>query len=224
MDSPISEAAQTSNRPTLLGYNEFLPRSFEADFDKAGVAWSEDEQVRLDVANARTRFQADVVIPVMHWGWENQRGASLRQRQLARLMIDSGADAVIGGHPHVTQDIEQYKGKPIIYSLGNFVFDGFSDEVNNTGWMLRLTLDHHGVRDWRIFVAHIDRRGIPHPGQRSEESCWERGRRMRRHAEKGRSSGVVSCFCDARPSRIIDATNPSAGNPINDANSSLLMQ
>lgn len=162
-------------RIALLGYNEFFPRSFEADYDKPGVAWSEDEQVRLDIANARTRFGADLVIPVMHWGWEHEHSASKRQRQLARLMIDAGADAVVGGHPHVTQDIEHYRGKPIFYSLGNFVFDGFTDEDNNTGWLLRLELDHQGVRRWRTFVAHIDHQGIPHPGPRSEGSCWERG-------------------------------------------------
>lgn len=160
-------------RIALLGYNEFFPRSFEADFDKPGVAWSEDEQVRFDIANARLR--ADIVIPVMHWGWEHESAASQRQRNLARLMIDAGADAVVGGHPHVTQDIEHYRGKPIIYSLGNFVFDGFSDEDNNTGWLLRLELDKEGVRRWRTFVAHIDRRGIPHPGPRSEGQCWARG-------------------------------------------------
>src|SRR5471030_90102 len=125
-------------RIALLGYDEFFPRSFEADVDKPGIAWSEDEQVRLDIATARSTYHADLVIPMMHWGWEHEGKASQRQRQLARVMIDAGADAVVGGHPHVTQDVEQYKGKPIIYSLGNFLFDGFSDAVNNTGWILEM--------------------------------------------------------------------------------------
>ena len=162
-------------RIALLGYNEFFPRSFEADHDKAGIAWSEDEQVRLDIANARSQYHADIVIPVMHWGWEHEPSASQRQNELARLMIDAGADAVVGGHPHVTQNIEHYRGKPIIYSLGNFVFDGFTAKDNNTGWLLRLELDHQGVRRWRTFVAHINGKGIPHPGRQSEGACWERG-------------------------------------------------
>ncbi len=162
-------------RIALLGYNEFLPRSFEADYEKPGIAWSEDEQVKLDIARARSVYRADLVIPVMHWGWEHETIASPRQRQLARLMIDAGADAVIGGHPHVTQDIEQYRGKPIIYSLGNFVFDGFAEDINNTGWLLRLELDPQGVRRWRTFVAHIDPLGIPHLASHAEGSCWERG-------------------------------------------------
>ncbi len=162
-------------RIALLGYNEFFPRSFEADFDKPGIAWSEDEQVRLDIRTARSRYQADLVIPLMHWGWEHEKLASSRQQQLARLMIDAGADAVVGGHPHVTQNVEQYRGKPIIYSLGNFVFDGFGDQDSNTGWLLRLEADRSGVRAWRTYVAHMDSKGTPHPVPQSAGVCWERG-------------------------------------------------
>ena len=150
-------------RLALLGYNEFFPRSFEADEDKPGIAWSEDEQVRLDIVNARSRFGADIVIPFMHWGWEYQRLPSSRQRRLARFMIDAGVDAVVGAHPHVTQGIESYRGKLIVYSLGNFVFDGFTDEASNTGCLLRLEVDRRGVREWRTVVARIDRQGTPHP-------------------------------------------------------------
>lgn len=162
-------------RVALLGYDEFMPRSFEADVDKPGIAWSEDEQVRLDIGRARTIFHADLVIPVMHWGWEDEPNASDRQRQLARTMIDAGADAVVGGHPHVTQNVEQYRGKPIIYSLGNFLFNGFTEQVNITGWLLRLELDRKGARAWRTVTAHIDHEGIPHPAMEGKELCWKRG-------------------------------------------------
>ena len=162
-------------RIALLGYNEFFPRSFEADFDKPGIAWSEDEQVRLDITNARKIYHADLVIPVMHWGWEHESIASKRQRELARVMIDAGADAVVGGHPHVTQDVEQYQGKPIIYSLGNFLFDGFSDKANNTGWVLQMAFDRQGARSWRTISTRIDREGIPHPAPKLGATCWKRG-------------------------------------------------
>ncbi len=162
-------------RIALLSYNEFLPRSFEADVDKPGVAWSEDEQVVHDIVAARRVHHADVVIPFMHWGWENERVANLRQRDLARRMIDVGADAVIGGHPHVTQNIEHYRGKPIIYSLGNFIFDGFDMPANNTGWLLRLEIDRAGVQRWQTVVAHIDKQGTPHPARGLAGECWQRG-------------------------------------------------
>lgn len=159
----------------LLGYNEFMPRSFEANADQPGIAWSEDEQVRFDISEARRVSHADLVIPVMHWGWEHEPHASERQRTLARQMIDAGADAVVGGHPHVTQDVEIYRGKPIIYSLGNFLFDSFTDEANNTGWLLRLELDRDGVRRSEIYVGHIDGEGIPHAKNAAPAICWSRG-------------------------------------------------
>ena len=162
-------------RIALLGYNEFFPRSFEASHNQPGIAWSEDRQGLLDIRQARQRDRADLVIPVMHWGWEHETRASERQKALARRMIDAGADAVVGGHPHVTQEIEIYRGKPVIYSLGNFVFDGFDDPLNNTGWLLRLELDKAGVVRSRIVVAKIDREGTPHPAPQAASACWERG-------------------------------------------------
>jgi len=146
----------------LLAYDEFFPRVFEAGDALPGVAWSEDEQVAFDIRQART--QADIVIPFMHWGQEHEPLANARQRELARLMIDAGADAVVGAHPHVVQDTEVYRGKPIIYSLGNFVFDGFSSTENNTGWVLWMDVTRQGVSAWHVEEARIDRQGTPHPG------------------------------------------------------------
>lgn len=161
-------------RIALLGYNEFLPRHFEADTDKPGVAWSEDAQVRLDIQRARAVHAADVVIPVMHWGWEYEPSAGARQRALARLMIDAGADAVIGGHPHVVQDTEVYRGRPIIYSLGNFVFDGFHAPETTTGWLLRLTVDRRGAVRWNAMDVQLDRDGSPQPRADRLGWCWSR--------------------------------------------------
>ncbi len=162
-------------RIALLGYNEFMPRSFEADANAPGSAWSEDEQVVADIKGARTRYGADVVIPVMHWGWENELTANDRQRQLARTMIDAGADAVIGGHPHVTQDIEHYLGKPIIYSVGNFVMKETDNDNQRIGWVLRLQLDKLGVAAFDTHVARLNMDGIPRRDLKSPSPCWTRG-------------------------------------------------
>jgi poly-gamma-glutamate synthesis protein (capsule biosynthesis protein) len=159
----------------VLGYNEFFPRSFEADADRPGSAWSDDEQVVADIKAAREVHHADVVIPFMHWGVEDEPLATTRQQSLARLMIDAGADAVVGSHPHVTQNIELYKGRPIVYSLGNFVFDGYSSVENTTGWALQLDVSRTGVRQARIHVARIDRYGTPHPSRKDAGQCWQRG-------------------------------------------------
>lgn len=161
-------------RIALLGYNEFFPRSFEADVDRAGVAWSEDQQVVLDIHNARAVHHADLVIPMMHWGWEHDMLASERQRQLAHLMIDAGADAVVGGHPHVIQNTEHYRGKPIIYSLGNFVFDGFDSLPTTTGWLLQMDVSRDGVLAWKAHTVRLDAQGTPHLEEHSPNPCWRR--------------------------------------------------
>ena len=162
-------------RIALLSYNEFMPRSFEADSNAPGSAWSEDEQVAADIRAARSVHHADLVIPIMHWGWENEPLANARQHQLARLMVEAGADAVIGGHPHVTQDIEQYLGRPIVYSVGNFVMKETDNNKQRSGWVLRLQLDASGVRAFDTRVARIDMDGIPTPDTATASPCWQRG-------------------------------------------------
>ncbi len=164
-------------RIAVLGYNEYKPRSFEAGPDWAGIAWSEDSQAVADIRAARAAG-ADLVIPFMHWGWEHELQPGPRQRQLARTMIDAGADMVIGGHPHVTQGAEYYRGKLIVYSLGNFVFDGFDPpEIPETreGWLLRLSVDRNGLIEWDTVAARMDQEGTPHPVSGAETPCGKVG-------------------------------------------------
>jgi len=161
-------------RIAVLGYDEFKPRSFEAGAETPGVAWSEDSQVVADIRAARAAG-ADLVIPFMHWGWEREPEPSERQRELARLMIDAGADIVVGGHAHVTQGAEYYKGRLIVYSLGNFVFDGFELPAARLGWLLRLTVDRHGLVAWDTLAAQIDAAGTPHPLPGALTPCGRSG-------------------------------------------------
>jgi poly-gamma-glutamate synthesis protein (capsule biosynthesis protein) len=149
-------------RIAVLGYNEFKPRVFEAGASWPGVAWSEDDLVIADIRAAKSAG-ADLVIPFMHWGWEKETQPTERQKTLARLMIDEGAALVVGSHPHVTQGAEIHKGKPIIYSLGNFVFDGFDYPEAQRGWLLRVKLDKSGVVFWETLAAQIDDAGTPWP-------------------------------------------------------------
>lgn len=159
-------------RIALLGYVEFKPRSFEADASRPGVAWSgEDDDVIEDIIAARRAHRADIVIPFMHWGWEDEPDPSPRLRAFARRMIDAGADMVVGGHPHVTQGAEYYRGKPIIYSLGNFLFNGFDTPATTTGWVLSARVDRTGVVDWRTHVARLDANGVPHPDPTASSPC-----------------------------------------------------
>jgi poly-gamma-glutamate synthesis protein (capsule biosynthesis protein) len=67
------------------------------------------------------------------------------QIAFAHVAIDAGANAVIGHHPHVVQPLEMYKGKPIFYSLGNFVFDQEWSNETKQGLMVKLTINKTGV-------------------------------------------------------------------------------
>lgn len=104
---------------------------------------------------------ADIIIAVMHWGWEYETAPSWEQFELGHLAIDLGADAVIGHHPHILQGIETYKGKPICFSLGNFCFGGnFNPREHNTMLVqldFEVTEDESGegvqtLKDWQMKI------------------------------------------------------------------------
>ena len=148
-------------RIAILGYDLFLPRSFEALPDRAGVAWGEDDFIVAGIKRAKEFYKADFVIVFPHWGWEHEKIASKEQQRFAHLMIDSGADIVVGGHPHVTQNIETYKNKYIFYSLGNFIFNGFEGIDATTGWALELDLNQNLSVKWQLHEAKLNNNGIP---------------------------------------------------------------
>lgn len=84
------------------------------------------KQVKQNIA-ALKKAGAQLIITNFHWGMEREYVPNDTQKTLAHLAIDEGADLVIGHHPHVLQGIEEYKGKYIAYSLGNFCFGGNSN-------------------------------------------------------------------------------------------------
>lgn len=174
-------------RIAVLGYNEFKPRAFEAGATWPGVAWSDDVEAVADIRAAR-QAGADVVIPFLHWGWEREPEPGERQRALARRLIEAGADAVVGGHPHVTQGADVWRGRPIVWSLGNFVFDGFELPPARVGWVLRLTLDRRGVRAWDTVEARIDAQGTPHPALQAWTPCGRRGEPTVQRCQAGQAT------------------------------------
>jgi poly-gamma-glutamate capsule biosynthesis protein CapA/YwtB (metallophosphatase superfamily)/uncharacterized membrane protein (UPF0127 family) len=114
----------------FLGFSDFL-KYLEVKENKIGIAVANNN---LSEIIKKTKEKVDILIVSFHWGEEYQELANERQRKLAKLAIDSGADLVIGHHPHVIQDIEKYKDKFIFYSLGNFIFDqNFSKETMTGG-------------------------------------------------------------------------------------------
>ena len=95
---------------------------------------------------------SDFVVIYVHWGQERIHEPVDYQKNLARIYIDAGADAVIGCHPHVMQGLEFYKGKTIAYSLGNYWFNASKRESG----LLKIYLNPDGTTDTQLLPAMND--------------------------------------------------------------------
>ncbi|MFC9707720.1 CapA family protein [Paenibacillus sp. NPDC056933] len=112
----------------LLGFSRVVPKaSWKANGNRAGVAEAYDSTGAVK-AIQDARQKADLVIVVAHWGEERVSTPNNDQTRLAHEFVDAGADLVVGGHPHVLQGVEYYKGKWIAYSTGNFIFSKSTTE------------------------------------------------------------------------------------------------
>lgn len=105
------------------------------------------DKIVNDIRDLRNKG-VEVIIPYFHWGSESEHEASKNQVELARFSIDSGADAVIGSHPHVIQTIENYKGKIIAYSMGNFCFGGNFNPEDKRTFILQIKVN---LKDKKLF-------------------------------------------------------------------------
>lgn len=106
----------------FLGATRVIPvADWAATAYSPGMLATYDPAMLLDQIRAAKAVN-DYVVVYVHWGVEREEFPKDYQKDLGRQYIDAGADLVIGSHPHVLQGIEYYKGKPIVYSLGNFVF------------------------------------------------------------------------------------------------------
>lgn len=158
--SPLVLTAN-GRRVAFLGYNNFPPLRFAAKRNSPGTAWLAEKDVLQDIRVAKQ--QADNVILFLHWGEELEDAPLPEQQALARRLIDAGADAIIGAHPHVTQTIDWYKNRPIVYSLGNFLFDYFpGDPLVWKGWIVRLTFGAETAPRLEKFSVELDPAGVPH--------------------------------------------------------------
>jgi Bacterial capsule synthesis protein PGA_cap len=113
-----------SRRFVVIAASDVVPLNYEATPVKPGIFSMKDEgELFSQVTAARKDYPDDVLVLMLHWGVEAAYAPTQRQKDIARNLIDAGADVIIGAHPHRVQGVEFYKGKPIFYSLGNFQFD-----------------------------------------------------------------------------------------------------
>jgi gamma-polyglutamate biosynthesis protein CapA len=141
-------------------------------YDVAGEAPEEYPSVMMidpvtlpqQVADAKS--QCDVLVVSMHWGVDYVDFPTERQQALAKLCIDNGADLILGHHPHVLQEMEFYKDKPIVYSMGGFVWDSSRDGADHSGifvfelardraeFQLMIPVEIEGCRPELVFHDH----------------------------------------------------------------------
>ncbi len=153
--------------------------------DKAGIWWVENLNTRvqevkgvkigmiglydlngsapdiLPKAMAQVKEKgAQLIIVQVHWGIEGEGIPTQRQMEIAHTAVDLGADMVIGHHPHVLQGLEEYKGKMIVYSLGNFCFGGNQNPSDKDSMIFQQTFmvkDGQVLPDakWKVYPCSI---------------------------------------------------------------------
>lgn len=149
----IGEGADTL-RVAFLAYTNLYPEGFKAG-EKSGISNFDLSIINEAIKAIRNRNEADIIVISLHWGEEYKPHPTPTQREIAHALVDAGADLIIGHHPHVIQDIEQYvssvasakegRNGYIFYSLGNFVFDQYFSPDTMRGLMIRAT-----IRDKKI--------------------------------------------------------------------------
>lgn len=128
----------------FVNYNYSIAGSFERTIE--------------DIKNLKNK--SDIVIVCPHWGTEYKAGdPGQKIRAEAYELIDAGADLIVGGHPHVVQDSEDYKNKKIYYSLGNFIFDQYFQKETTEGLGVEVLINPDRTMEFSELKFEMDKRG-----------------------------------------------------------------
>lgn len=123
----------------FVGFSDVGPDWMQAKISTPGILLASDPKLPDIIKNAK--LKCDVLIVSFHFGEEYKLIHNKRQETLAKTAIDNGADMIIGHHPHVIEDVGVYKEKPIVYSLGNFIFDQYFSKDTMQGMLFSATFD-----------------------------------------------------------------------------------
>ncbi|MEK7658070.1 MAG: CapA family protein [Patescibacteria group bacterium] len=131
----------------FFAYSNLEPNAqvFEATKDKAGRSSFDSERIKEEIYAVKQLEIADIVIVSFHWGEEYQQRSNKKQQEIGRSLVESGADLIVGHHPHVVQEIERYKNGWIAYSLGNFIFDQNFSEETMKGLLLKVKIQNKKI-------------------------------------------------------------------------------
>jgi len=122
------DMAVTENSATIINV-----RDLKVGMISLSMVYGDFDLTKAKRLVAKTKTETDLVIVNLHWGQEYLPQFNNHQVIVGHALVDSGADLIIGHHPHVVQGMEIYNGKPIFYSLGNFIFDQYWSEPTQKG-------------------------------------------------------------------------------------------
>lgn len=130
----------------FLAFENLGPANWKAGSDKTGMAWigwSDFEKIKEMIKNSKQ--QVDILAVSLHAGQEYQPLPDDFQKAFAKIAIDSGADLIIGHHPHVVEPLEKYNNGWVAYSLGNFIFDQYFSKETMEGGLLRVEIKNKKI-------------------------------------------------------------------------------
>ena len=144
----------------VLGMGGVVPGpSWLAGDDRPGMASGDDTEQMVRAVEAAAEI-ADLVVVSIHWGWELETVPRADDRARAEAMIGAGADVIFGHHPHRLGEMEMVDGRPVFWTLGNFVWPRLSNASATTG-VARLEISGDGDIQACILPAFIERSGQP---------------------------------------------------------------
>jgi poly-gamma-glutamate capsule biosynthesis protein CapA/YwtB (metallophosphatase superfamily) len=165
----VGENFSDARKPVIYSKNDLRigfvgyggVKDFIAERKKPGTNSRNEKYIIKDIRKLKP--QVDLIVVSLHWGEELETEPDQYQIGIARRIIDSGADLIIGHHPHVVQGIERYHGKIIAYSLGNFVFGGNANSANSETAVLKVTITK-STMDVRVIPVRV-RNWQPEPAK-----------------------------------------------------------
>lgn len=142
----------------FVGFNGVQNNYTNVKPTSPGSAYFDTVLMKKSIMQAQE--EADIVIPYVHWGIDFVLPVSSSQKSFARVMLDSGADIVVGNHPHLIQASENVNGRMVYYSLGNFVFDLMYNDAAISD-MLEINIEDKRIISTKVIKTKINKEGFP---------------------------------------------------------------
>lgn len=145
--SSFAQPDRTAPRDGFERFEESPEREKYLKPSRSGVAPMDPFLIERNIDDVRD--EVDHVVVSLHWNIENSQETHPGARKLAKRIVDMGADAILGHHPHVPRGIEVYKGSPIFYSIGNFIF-GHNHDYWMDNYLARIDFSPDRIEDIKI--------------------------------------------------------------------------